>query len=403
MPRPASPRTSPAARTPDRGDPTTRPATDRPRPSPADPSLARSIGLHATSRAPRPLALALALGLAQLAGGCDADHDAAADREADGGKADDLAGAAQWESRVVLNLTATSVVEQVSYRVDGLRIFGQVCRPRDLGRHEVLVYAHGGFNGIADSLGITWGGGLCQTLADAGWVVLVSAYRGEDFSDGAIEVCLGEVDDVLEMTRIGLDQPYADPDRVALVGGSHGGCVGLRALQRGLPAQVAVDLFGPTDWTEVYRLWAATPSGAPHADFLAGAIGGTPEEVPELWAARSPIHALEALDAWPGALLVAHGTLDELVPVTGSCRLAAAAAGFAARHLDLLHRVVARGLPQCDGLGLTFTESPIPGDWTGDRHALFYDGGGHGLTIPIAPAMFDDGAAFLAAKLRGGE
>ena len=134
-----------------------------------------------------------------------------------------LADRAAWASVETTKETGSAIIERVSYSSSGLRIWGEVCRPAQAGPHRVLVFTHGGFSGITDAFGITWEGGTCEALAESGWVVLASSYRGEDGSDGKIEVCLGEVDDVLEMTRIGLDQPYADPSRVAVLGGSHGG------------------------------------------------------------------------------------------------------------------------------------------------------------------------------------
>ncbi|HET8647505.1 MAG TPA: prolyl oligopeptidase family serine peptidase, partial [Vicinamibacteria bacterium] len=133
-------------------------------------------------------------------------------------------------------------IERVTYRSSGgLRIEGQVCRSTVLGRRPVLVVNHGGFEG----LGGEWNGGLCKTIAQAGYVVIESSYRGEDGSEGRVEFCLGEVDDVLAMLDVALQQPYADRRRVVMWGGSHGGCVTTRAFQRGAPVHAAVDVFGP--------------------------------------------------------------------------------------------------------------------------------------------------------------
>jgi len=289
------------------------------------------------------------------------------------------------------------VIETVAYRSSGLLVLGQVCRPRAPGRHKIYIYAHGGFVGIADGMGMEWNGGQCEALAEQGWVVVVPAYRGEDGSEGAIEVCLGEVDDLMEMTRIVLAQAYADPDRVAIVGASHGGCITLRALQRGLPAQVAVDLFGATDWSSIYHFWLATVPTDPSIPFLRDAIGGTPETAPVAYAQRSPLsHA--GLQSWPGSLLIVHGVADEVVPGSNSCAFAAVEASFETYHVDVFGRVVPTAPLGCAGLGQTWLPA-LPPTWSGSRHLVMFDGSGHGATVPIGTQLLATAALYLAAKM----
>ena len=299
-----------------------------------------------------------------------------------------------WETRVVTKDTGTVIIEAVAYRSQGLLVVGQVCRPKAPGKHEVYIYAHGGFLGITDGLGMEWNGGACEQLAAEGWVVLAPAYRGEDGSEGNIEICLGEVDDLLEMTRIALAQPYSDRDRVAIVGASHGGCITLRALQRGLPAQVAVDMFGPTDWTAVLRLWEAQAD--PSVQLLLGTIG-TPEANPLGYAARSPI-TFDELQAWPGSLLVVHGVDDEVVPATGSCIFAATEGTFTNHHVDAFGRVLPVAPRGCAGLG-AWRAGPLPTTWPSTRHLVMFDNAGHGATVPIGPALLGTAASYLATKL----
>ena len=109
----------------------------------------------------------------------------------------------------------------------------------------MLISNHGGFAGLPD-----WDDpkGFCALAAKAGWVMAESSYRGEDGSDGEIEVCLGEVDDVLAMLEVVRSQSYADPDRIAMLGVSHGGCVTSRAVERGADVDVAAEIAGPADW-----------------------------------------------------------------------------------------------------------------------------------------------------------
>ena len=65
-------------------------------------------------------------------------------------------------------------IDRVSYRsTGGLRIVGQLCRTTIPGRRPMIVVNHGGFEG----LGADWNGGLCKTLAQAGFVVPTGTSR----------------------------------------------------------------------------------------------------------------------------------------------------------------------------------------------------------------------------------
>jgi dienelactone hydrolase len=227
--------------------------------------------------------------------------------------------AASWESVLRTTDTASVVIEKVSYRSGALRVFGQVCRPASAGPHPVMVLNHGGFEGLAGE----WNGGMCRNAAEQlGYVVVESSYRGEDGSEGRIEICLGEVDDVLAMLDIALQQPYADRRRVVMWGGSHGGCITTRAFQRGAPVHAAADVFGPGDLAATFAFWQAQiAAGSPYAqvyrdlvDVTTRAAGGTPAQVPAAYAARSPARFAADLARRPEPFLIVHGVTDLLVP-----------------------------------------------------------------------------------------
>ena len=68
-------------------------------------------------------------------------------------------------------------------------------------------------------------------------------------SDGGLELCLGEVDDVLNLLSAVTALPNANANQVLMWGHSLGSCVTERAVERGATVQVAVSLDGPTDFT----------------------------------------------------------------------------------------------------------------------------------------------------------
>ena len=215
------------------------------------------------------------------------------------------------------------------------------------------------------------------------------------------------MDDVIEMTRIGLAQPYADRTRVAVVGGSHGGCVAMRALQRGLPAKLGVNLFGIADWANAYRLWESQISQGGDAgalyqslvDVLRLATGGTPEEVPEEYAKRSPVTFAADLPQVK-TLLNLHGALDELVPLTDTCRLLRGLENLQAYHVDADGNATDAQPAGCDIGDTAWLPEPKPKDtWPHDRYFLVYAGAGHGSLRPVGELPIHDLASFLFSRI----
>lgn len=299
------------------------------------------------------------------------------------------------------------LVDKVTYRSDGVRVVGQVCRPKRAKRHRVLVWGHGGFGGLPD-----WNNpdGACVRFARDGWVYAEPSYRGADGSAGRSEVCRGEVDDAMMMVEILRSQPYVDPRRMALWGTSHGGCVAARAVARGLAVDAAVDVSGPTDWSREWsyinrEIIAATTSPAWQAtlielrDEVVAGIGGTPDQVPSGYSLRSPVYAAARIRAWPGALLIVHGARDEIVPVSESCRLAARLGRVQAFHFDLSGQLTSD--PPAGCAGLDWQVGPEP-DFHGRRYLLVYDGLAHTFTGNQAntPRAFDAIFRFLDATVR---
>jgi len=190
------------------------------------------------------------------------------------------------------------------------------------------------------------------------------------------------------MLTLALAESDVDPARLAVLGGSHGGCSSLRALIDGAGPARVVAVAGPTDWAAAYRAFvdsiAAGATGDRLAAFLSLAsalrqyIGGTPDQVPAAYAARGLLSRVSALAGWRGDLLVQHGADDEIVPVEQSCALVAAAGGFLAFHVDPTGQVVTSAPAKCDGLGISWLPGPLPGSWTGHRYFVVYDAYGHG-------------------------
>jgi len=385
----------------------------------------------------RPLGLALALTLTATFGCQVADDSAPANRGAGhGGSADagtnpdldpDAARPSDFLEVTALMRAGSVRVDKVRYLSDGLRVFGIICRPVDGVKRPVLVVNHGGLEGIAASE--LQDGGMCVTAARNGYVVIEAGYRGEplfpgtttDMSEGNIEFCLGEVNDVQNLMHIVRNQPYADAERFAAFGASHGGCITQQLVVRDPTLRAAVDFFGPSDLS-VQRDWwqtqlsdgetaAICPDPATcesvHNTLLAVAAqvtGGTPSSQPDAYAARSPNRRLDILSV---PMLFIHGTDDYVVNVEQTClkRATLTAAGLAPAAWHLMDDLSPSNPPDvCQG-GFNTTPAPDPtttDPWSEQRAiVLIYRGQGHdfspnSLATQHAGAM---AASFLAAHL----
>ncbi len=160
-----------------------------------------------------------------------------------------------------------------NYWSDGLRIYGLLCTPVSLKPpYPVAILNHGleivptGPNTAVFPAIEAFGMTGCTTMAGNGWLTAITTYRGEEIgvapanfnatSDGTVELCLGEVDDALNLLSAVTALPIANRNQVLMWGHSHGSCITERAIERGAAIQVAVSIDGPTDFTT----WSNSPS-----------------------------------------------------------------------------------------------------------------------------------------------
>jgi dienelactone hydrolase len=312
--------------------------------------------------------------------------------------ADVLVSDGGWLSDTVVQRGAGLVIEQVVYPSGGLRIHGLICRPDDGIAHPLLVANHGGFDGLvnADQL-------LCQAAAGSGFVALYSSYRGEDGSDGEVEVCHGEIDDVRALVAIAGKMPYGKGSELVTLGQNQGGCITLQLALQDPGYRAAVDFFGPTDWAALDGWWHAQVSQGEPAPFcqvpdaepnwcaplhqsliqtVEGATGGTPAQQPGAYAVRSTLASLAKLTV---PTLILHGTYDPIVVIDQACskRAALLAAGrsVASWYQDV-NLVVAQPSTVCGG---GWQVGPLPdvtssSAWTSSTfYFLIYEQQGDGF------------------------
>jgi dipeptidyl aminopeptidase/acylaminoacyl peptidase len=171
----------------------------------------------------------------------------------------------------------------------------QPLQKRGAAGHAALIWVHGGVHG--DWTANYWP--FVKEAVERGYVVIAPEYRGstgygQEHHD-AIDYGGYEVDDVVtayDWMRENLS--HVDPDRVAVMGWSHGGYISLLAVSRGPhPFQAAVGIVPVSNL--IFRLSYKGP-GYQHFFSTQERIRGLPFERRELYVERSPVYQVDHID-----------------------------------------------------------------------------------------------------------
>jgi acetyl esterase/lipase len=233
----------------------------------------------------------------------------------------DVAAAQPVQS--VLDRPPPPADERISYG-DAPEQFADLRRPERPGPHPAVVFIHGGFWRAAYDL--SYAGHPCRALTEAGFVTWNLEYRrlgspGGGWPGTFLDVAMGIAAFFAAAPDYGVD-----PARVVVMGHSAGGhlafwAAGLARVPGGseiavppVPVRAAVSLAGVVD---LRSAWELGLSGQVVNELL----GGSPHDLPERYAAASPIELLPL--GVPQALI--HGALDDIVPISLSEGYAAAA------------------------------------------------------------------------------
>jgi len=316
---------------------TASPERQAPLASPVAPSssLAASVARMASLACASP-AIAAAVAAGGMSG-CREDVDRATSRSGDervragAGRAipASVPGDGTLLGRVRLATIGAVGVDFVAYLSSGLAVAGLLCFPDDGQPHATVIHLHGGLGGtFVNPDGGDIVGTCYRWAADQGRTAFVPSFRGQDGGQGQTELCLGEADDTAAAAILLRGLETTDPDRIALVGGSMGGCVALKAgvLIPNLRAVVAI--APPTDFKSYldYHRTGFTPAvetrcdgssrtwdlgGPAYADTIDEIICGHAGCSEAEYAIRSPLLAVAS--ATNPTLVIAAGG-DNLVP-----------------------------------------------------------------------------------------
>jgi dipeptidyl aminopeptidase/acylaminoacyl peptidase len=208
-------------------------------------------------------------------------------------------------------------MEKITYRsrIDGLEIPAFVFQPLEPApdrARPALVWVHENIRGHLYEHFIPY----VREATAQGYVVIAPEYRGsigygEALYD-AIDYGGAEVDDVVTAVKVLRDRyPSVDPERVGIIGWSHGGLIALLAVFRnpalfGSAAAIVpvVNLFQRFAWKGVERQRTAVDPE--------NRLGGTPSQRPIVYRERSPLFHVDNLKV---PLLVHAAANDEDVEI----------------------------------------------------------------------------------------
>ncbi|HEY2855132.1 MAG TPA: alpha/beta fold hydrolase [Gemmatimonadaceae bacterium] len=201
--------------------------------------------------------------------------------------------------------------KKITYKsnADGMEIPAYLFTPtskRGARGHAAMVWVHGGVHGDWNELMLPF----VKEAVARGYVIITPDYRGSTGHGAehynAIDYGGKELDDVLTAVDYLHTLPYVDPDRIGIMGWSHGGFITAHlAMRKETPFKAAAAIVPVTNL--VFRLSYKGP-GYQRSYSTQPAIGGLPFEKPDEYIKRSPLYHVEDLHI---PILVHVATNDE--------------------------------------------------------------------------------------------
>lgn len=212
---------------------------------------------------------------------------------------------------------------KIVYASGGLRVTGMLARPKRSGPVPSVIYNRGGY-GSSGVISARQAATQLAAIADRGYLVVASQYRGNAGSEGRDEFGGADVADVLNLIALLDGMADADPGRIGMWGWSRGGLMTYLALARTERLRAAIAISAVADLTD-YLARRTEMEARVFAKLL-------PQDGAERAVAidaRSPIRWPERL-CKTTPLLVLHGSADWRVHPGQA--LAMASALHAAQH-----------------------------------------------------------------------
>src|SRR5688572_22500281 len=229
---------------------------------------------------------------------------------------------ANWEQQIAGKMATDSIFaarsagvldyRKITYRsrVGDMDIPAYVYQPlqkRGARGHAALIWVHGGVHGNWDQN--YWP--FIREAVERGYVVVAPEYRGStgygEAHHRAIDYGGHEVDDAMTAYDwMKQNLPHVDPDRVGMMGWSHGGYITILSLTRGQYPFKAGAAIVPV--TNLFQRLAWKGPGYQRSFSTQQRVQGLPFEKREMYVERSPYYQVDKLNT---PLLVHVATNDE--------------------------------------------------------------------------------------------
>lgn len=110
-------------------------------------------------------------------------------------------------------------VKNYRFESDGRKLRAWVMRPKGKGKHPAVIYAHDGNALTRDDIDIV------KPFAEAGFIVFLPTWRGENGNSGNYEMCYGEVDDAVNAVEYLAKRKPVDGNNIFAIGQGYGATI----------------------------------------------------------------------------------------------------------------------------------------------------------------------------------
>lgn len=146
----------------------------------------------------------------------------------------------------IRDILAKVEIKSITYLSDGLKVKGYLAYPKDGKNLPCVIFNRGG-NREFGALSDRYAAYSLARIADWGYVVVASQYRGNAGGEGREEFGGADINDVLNLIPLLESLPQADASRIGMYGRSRGGMMMYIALTKTDRIAAAISGAGSTD------------------------------------------------------------------------------------------------------------------------------------------------------------
>ncbi|WP_103068451.1 alpha/beta hydrolase family protein [Aquimarina sediminis] len=201
----------------------------------------------------------------------------------------------------------------IAYKSDGLIVTGSMVTPKKDGKYPCIIFNRGG-NRNYGRLDFRLINKYMTVLAEQGYIVIASNYRGNSGSEGKEEFGGKDVNDITNLISVLSKESMADTSKIGIYGHSRGGMMSYKSLQNSNMIKVAVVMAGTTNELTAVKDRPELEKNV-HAQLIPDYYENKEKELKK----RSVVFWTEELSKAP--LLILHGTDDKRVNYSQAIQL----------------------------------------------------------------------------------